>query len=55
MSKTDSLREEADQISQFVLGCDRSQAWLRVKAGEMAKTDFAKRLAELMFLIAEDE
>jgi hypothetical protein len=55
MSKTDDLRDEADQISKLVLGCDRIQAWQRVKAGEMAKSDFAKRLVELMFLIAEDE
>lgn len=55
MSKTDDLREEADQISNVVMACDRTQAWRRVKAGEMAKSDFAKRLAELMFLIAEDE
>jgi len=55
MSKTEDLQSEADQISQLVLGCNRTQAWQRIKTGEMAKSDFAKRLAELMFLIAEDE
>ena len=54
MSKTEELALEADEISKLVMGCNRKEAYARLKKGEMHGTDFAARLIGLMFLLAED-
>lgn len=54
MTNSDELKNKADELAGE-LGCTRKEAWKRVRAGEFKGTDFAKELAHLMFLLAEDD